>query len=210
MDADFWHAKWHSNQIGFYQTAGNPLLQKHLAALGLTKGARIFLPLCGKTGDIAWLLSQGFQVAGAELSPLAIDQLFEDLGLTPTRTAYGDLTKVSATGLDIFVGDIFDLTLPMLAEVDAVYDRAAYVALPEDIRPKYAQHMQGITAKAPQLLITFDYDPSTVSGPPHAITATELQATYGANYTIKTLEVTHPKGGIKGVIPATETISLLT
>ena len=130
MDSDFWHKKWEDNQIGFHRSSVNPLLVRFLSVLGLVPGARVFLPLCGKTRDIAWLRDQGFRVAGAELSRLAIEQLFDELGETPEITEHGALTRFSGEGIDIFVGDIFELSAPVLGPVDAIYDRAALVALP--------------------------------------------------------------------------------
>ena len=75
MDESFWFQRWESNNIGFHQSEANPLLVNAFTELALAKGRRVFLPLCGKTLDIAWLLSKGYRVAGAELSELAIDQL---------------------------------------------------------------------------------------------------------------------------------------
>jgi hypothetical protein len=42
MDANFWHQKWQTNDIGFHQPEGNPLLVAHFNALGLAPGSRIF------------------------------------------------------------------------------------------------------------------------------------------------------------------------
>ena len=68
MDTDFWLQRWQENNIAFHRSEANPLLVTHFKALGLAKGSRVFVPLCGKTKDIAWLLSQGYSVEGAELS----------------------------------------------------------------------------------------------------------------------------------------------
>ena len=71
MEHSFWHSKWQKNEIGFHEPEGNALLVKHAHVL-LSGGEqsshpiRIFVPLCGKTRDIAWLLSQGVEVVGAE------------------------------------------------------------------------------------------------------------------------------------------------
>ena len=53
MEASYWQQRWEINQIGFHGDEVNPLLVSHIGALGLDKGARLFLPLCGKTLDIA-------------------------------------------------------------------------------------------------------------------------------------------------------------
>ena len=37
---------------------------------------RIFLPMCGKAGDLMWLYRQGHTVVGAEGVPFVVDQFF--------------------------------------------------------------------------------------------------------------------------------------
>ncbi|MEP9352635.1 thiopurine S-methyltransferase [Xanthobacter sp. KR7-65] len=204
MEPDFWRARWENNQIGFHEGKPNALLQRHLGALALAPGARIFLPLCGKTRDIAFLLAQGFRVAGAELSRLAVEQLFAELEVAPVVSVHGPLERFSAPGVDIFVGDIFALGGDLLGPVDAVYDRAALVALPAPLRARYAPHLVEITAGAPQLLITFEYDQSLVEGPPFSIPPAETRALYGADYLVALLESAVVAGGLRGKCEATE------
>ncbi len=206
MDASFWHTKWNTNNIGFHNSKANPGLVHHVDALGVKTGSRFFLPLCGKTLDIAWLLGQGYAVAGAELSPLAIEQLFEELGVEPTITDAGPLKHYQAPQIDMFVGDIFDITADMLGPIDAIYDRAALVALPEDMRYRYSAHLQSITQNAPQLLLTFVYDQDVMPGPPFSISQGEIQCHYTEQYRVQHLERKPVKGGLKGICPADEDI----
>lgn len=210
MEASFWHEKWESNQIGFHASEANPLLVKHIKQLDLNKNDRIFIPLCGKTLDIAWLLSQGYQVAGAELSQIAIEQLFDELGLTPEISQAGSLSHYKAENIDIFVGDIFDLGPDKLGNIDAVFDRAALVALPLETRKKYTAHLTTITNNAPQLLICFEYDQSVMNGPPFSIVSTEVEQHYAANYSLTSLDRPILKGGLKGRTEAVEAVWLLS
>src|SRR4051812_13806211 len=103
MHPEFWHQRWAANQIGFHEPAANPALLQHFSKLNLRKGSRVFLPLCGKTLDIAWLLSQSYQVVGAELSKLAIDQLFKALNIEPVIIREGKLEHYQSHHIDIFV-----------------------------------------------------------------------------------------------------------
>lgn len=209
MDAQFWHDRWASHEIGFHKSEANPLLVKYLDELSLAKGSRIFLPLCGKTLDIGWLLSRGYHVAGAELSAVAIDQLFAELGVTPTITKVGALAHYHAPQLDLFVGDIFNVTPELLGPVDAVYDRAALVALPRDMRARYVAHLMALTARAPQLLISFEYDQQAMDGPPFSVTTAEIQQHYSERYDISVLTSLDVPGGLKGRCPATERVYVL-
>lgn len=208
MQADFWHERWSTNQIGFHESAVNPLLVNHFAALGVAKGGRVLLPLCGKTLDIDWLLSSGYRVAGAELSKLAVTSLFERLKLVPAIEDAGEGSRWSAPGIDVFVGDIFALSATVLGGIDAVYDRAALIALPPGMRERYAAHMEVLSGGAPQLLITLDYDQSRMAGPPFAVGDGEVRRLYGhrAPSLVSSHEVA---GGLKGICPATESAWLL-
>lgn len=209
MDRDFWLGKWARGELGFHQAQGNPLLKAHLGQLNLNDGDRVFLPLCGKTGDIPWLLSQGYAVVGCELSEQAVKDLFRELGVDYTRKDEGALTRYHAPHIDLLVGDFFDLTAPVLGKVDAVYDRAALVALAKHQRPGYASHMAAITRKAPLLLICFEYDPSHMDGPPFAIHEPEIEALYGTEYHRTLVERVPMAGGLKGRVTADETVWLL-
>lgn len=208
MKAEFWHERWANNQIGFHESQVNPLLVAHFAALDLPKGARVFVPLCGKTLDIDWLLAQGYRVAGAEISPLAISQLFGRLGVTPTIACDSGTERRSAPRMDFFVGDFFSLSAAMLGQVDAVYDRAALIALPPEMRRRYAEHLARITNGALQLLVTLEYDQQQMNGPPFSVPAEEVRGLYRLREP-KLLTTHAVAGGIKGRCPGTENVWLL-
>jgi len=209
MDARFWHQRWEKNEIAFHASEANPLLLKYFKALSLAKGRRVFLPLCGKTLDISWLLSNGYRVAGAELSQIAIEQLFKELGVEPKVTELGESYHYSEKNIDIFVGDIFDLSSERLGPVDAVYDRAALVALPEDMRPRYTAHLTKIADHARQLLICYAYDQSAMDGPPFSVNNEEVKKHYRDHYDLTLLASTDVPGGLKGKCAAKENVWLL-
>lgn len=209
MEPDFWHERWARNQIGFHEAEGNALMAKHFGALGLKAGARVFVPLCGKTRDIGRLRAQGFRVAGAELSETAVRQLFAEMEVVPSVAPTGPVTRFNAPGIDIFVGDIFDLTPDVLGPVEAVYDRAALVALPAPMRDRYTKHLTALTRAAPQLLLTFEYDQSRMNGPPFSVTAAEVERQYAAGYAIQELARVDLPNGMRGEIPAAESVWLL-
>lgn len=209
MDPSFWHQRWAKNEIGFHEPKANPLLVTHFKELSLPKGRRVFVPLCGKTLDIAWLLSQGYRVAGAELSEVAITQLFAELGVEPQISASGTLTHHRGPDLDIFVGNIFDLSGSVLGAVDAVYDRAALVALPEHLRARYTAHLYEITNRAPQVLISYVYDQRVMDGPPFSVSDEEVAQHYGRRFDVRLVASTDVPGGLKGKCSAQENVWLL-
>lgn len=210
MDIDFWLQKWEMKQIGFHQSQANPLLIKWFKGLSVEQGSRVFVPLCGKTPDIAWLLSNGYRVAGAELSEIAVEELFLELGVKPEVTEAGSFKHYVGKDIDIFVGDIFDLTASVLGQVDAIYDRAALVALPEEMRRQYSSHLMQITNRVPQLVICFEYDQALLAGPPFSIDTIEINKLYSDVYHLRSLESVDVTGGLKKKCPAKEIAWLLS
>ena len=206
MEPSFWHQRWERNDIAFHQSETNPLLVKYFKELSLQKGSRVLLPLCGKTLDIPWLLSKGYRVAGAELSKIAIEQLFAELGVEPKISGVDKAQHYSAKNIDIFVGDIFHLSGKKLGPVDAIYDRAALVALPQEMRNRYTAHLTKITEKAPQLLICYEYDQNVMEGPPFSISNEEVNQHYGDSYDLTLMVSANVPGGLKGKCAAKENV----
>lgn len=209
MDTNFWHQRWEKNEIAFHESEVNPYLLRYFKDLSLVKGSRVFLPLCGKTLAISWLLSNGYHVAGAELSELAVKQLFVELKVEPEISKLDQVKCYSAKNIDIFAGDIFHLLGDALGPVDAIYDRAGLVALPEEMRKRYAVHLRKITGQAPQLLICYEYDQSLMEGPPFSISNEEIDQHYSHSYKVTLLESAEVSGGLKGKFAAKENIWLL-
>lgn len=209
MEHNFWIERWQSNEIGFHQNQANALLVKYIDKLELAQDSRIFIPLCGKTLDIAWLLAQGYRVVGCELVEMAVEQLFAELGVEPRITQLEKLKLYQAENLDIFVGDIFDMSAEMVGSIDAIYDRAALIALPQSMREDYSRHLMTISQQAPQLLITLSYDQTLLPGPPFSLSHEEVRSHYQQHYDVKNLEATFLPTGLKGQHPCEESVWLL-
>lgn len=206
MHAEFWHQRWQYQQIGFHLDHVNPHLLNYVGCLELATNSHVFLPLCGKTLDIAWLLAQGYQVSGIELSEIAVEALFDGLGLTPTIQSTGCLRLYQSGDLRIWQGDFFALTAAQLGTVNAVYDRAALIALPDAMRADYARHLRQLTHPASQLLVTMHYDTTLHQGPPFCVSAEEVQQHYAAYYAVARLAEVQIAGGLKGRLPAHEQV----
>ncbi len=170
MEPSFWHDKWASQQIGFHLGEVNPLLSKYWPTLELTKEHQVFVPLCGKSVDLCYLAEQGHEVIGCELNQSAVEQFFSDNQLDVTVTEVGEHQCYQTEQVTLYQGDIFSLSAAPFENVSAFYDRAALIALPEEMRRQYAQQLANlIPTKSVGLLITIDYPQQTLSGPPFAV-----------------------------------------
>ncbi len=175
MDAEFWKQRWQAGQIGFHRTQVMPLLETHWPALGLAAGSRVLVPLAGKSLDMHWLAAQGHQVLGVELSPLAVQQFFDEAGLQPVRhhSRYGE--HFVAGPVEVILGDALGLDTALLADVAGVYDRAALIALPPALRQRYLRTLYAaLPGRCQGLLITLEYPQAEKAGPPFSVEAAEV------------------------------------
>lgn len=187
MEADFWHERWENNLTGFHLDEVNPYLKEYWANLNLKAGARVFVPLCGKTLDLIWLADQGYEVIGIELSPLAVEAFFTENNLSAQHTQIAGLDCWQSENISFFCGDFFNLTPEILGQIDAVYDRASLIALPPTMRPEYIEKLSELVQAAPNLLVTLEYDQSKMGGPPFSVSEDEIKSLYQARYRVKPL-----------------------
>ncbi len=199
MNSEFWQQRWQKGRIGFNQSTVNPLLMNYFTDLKLSVGSCIFAPLCGKSIDMLWLAEQGYHVVGAELVESAVQEFFSEQHITPIiyehannpaiKCYVGRLSdQVSSYSISLWVGDIFALSADDIGQIDAVYDRAALIAMPADMRPKYSEQVINLSGNAPQLLLTLNYDQSEWAGPPFSISSEQIQQYYSDRYQITELE----------------------
>lgn len=189
MQPGFWHERWQDNRIGFHGDAPLPLLKKHWPALGLPAGSRVFVPLCGKSLDMAWLAEAGHRVLGIELSPLAVEQFFDERRLRPHIVEGPAGVHYTAGAYELVVGDAFAIPQALLADCAGVYDRAALVALPPDMRATYADTAwRRLPASCRGLLVTLEYPQSERAGPPFSVDETEVRARFAGAWSVEQVE----------------------
>ncbi len=189
MHPDFWLQRWSENRIGFHQDAPTPLLVEHWPGMGVPPGARVFVPLAGKSLDMVWLAAQGYRVLGVELSQRAVEAFFDEHGLRPGRrpSRYG--VHYTAGAIELVQGDAFDLDADALADCEGLFDRAALIALPPDLRRRYVRELHArLPVGCRGLLVTLEYPPHEKAGPPFPVPEDEVRALYGRDWTVDALE----------------------
>ena len=173
MEPRFWHDRWQRADIGFHQKRVNANLESHWASLGCPPRSQVFVPLCGKSGDMRWLREQGHRVLGVELVESAVADFFKKQELNPLRRSAGRLECWQAVGYELYVGDRFDLEPE---------------ALPPPMRTRYARQLAAILpADFRMLLLTMDYPPGETTGPPFAVTEPEVRELFSASFSVTLL-----------------------
>ncbi|MCA9176179.1 MAG: hypothetical protein KDB14_16950 [Planctomycetales bacterium] len=190
MEPSFWHARWESNQIGFHNSTTHPLLELYWSRLAADNEARVLVPLCGKSLDMHWLAARGHRVLGVELSHVAAAAYFAEAGVeteVSEVSACSDAFELYRGGqVAIAAGDWFRFGPPLMSfawealgadphGVDIVYDRAALVALPPELRRRHVEQLRKVGGAAPILLVTVEYDPALRGGPPFSVMEEEVR-----------------------------------
>ncbi|MDN3448330.1 thiopurine S-methyltransferase [Psychrobacter sp. APC 3281] len=228
MNPEFWQKRWQEGRIGFNQSAVNPLLTEYIDHLDLAAGSRVFVPLCGKSIDMVWLATQGYDVVGVELVETAVQAFFAEQNIEPTVYQQADNSTMkyyqgqwSGQTITLWVADIFALTAKDIGSIDAVYDKAALIALPADMRVRYSEQVRKLSSDTnkvdganneitPQLLLTLNYDQRKKNGPPFSINADQLEQYYSDHYQISELACEPSSIGSAPDITVTEQVWLLS
>lgn len=186
-DFELWHSKWAANNIGFHLEDVNPLLIKFWNKVNPSKEDDVFVPLCGKSEDLIWLAQRHNRVQGVELSQIAVRAFFAEHLYTPTVTAINSQFELyQFDELNIYVGDYF--TAP-IKPVDLIYDRAAFIAIPQELRAPYVDKLkQTLKPGGRILLVTLDYVQSEMTGPPFSVSSDDILDYFGDNFKLTLLE----------------------
>lgn len=185
MESSYWKQKWEMGEIGFHLDRPHPQLVRHFSDV---EPGRVMVPLCGKSNDLVWLRQQGHQVVGVELSRLACESFFAEHGIAHTVRTDGGFTVFEADGITIWCGDFFATPDAAWVGCTAVYDRAALIALPEEMRSRYAAEVirrWAVVRGAPMLLITVEYPAPEPIGPPFSVEQSEVTRLYGQEFEIR-------------------------
>jgi thiopurine S-methyltransferase len=190
MGPEFWLERWRTRQVGFDQSTPHSALERWWPTLGVPPGARVYVPLCGKSIDMLWLAARGHRVVGSELSPLAVEEFFGELpGANVDVDSHGPFRRHRHGQFEILQGDALALTPALLGPVGAAYDRAALVALPPAMRQRY---VAGLAALLPvgshTLLISFEYLQAIKAGPPFSVEYEEISRLYSPHFVLAELE----------------------
>lgn len=184
MNPEFWINKWKDGDIKFHQSKYHPQLEKFGDRFSI---GTILVPLCGKSLDMLYLSSMGQKVIGVELSIIACRDFFTQNGLKYTEKTFQGFTVFETEEIVIWCGDFFKLPQLVWEEVTGIYDRAALVALPDDIRQKYAEEFSKRTKQQLEiLLISFEYSQATLQGPPFSVPEEEVGHLY-ENFSLQKL-----------------------
>ena len=184
----FWQHRWATEQIGWHREVHNDMMVEHWPAIGAPEGCEVLVPLCGKSLDMHWLAERGHAVVGIELVEQGVKAFFAEAGLSPDRKEQGDHVRYSRGPFTLLQGDALGLA-PGTVQAEAWYDRAAMIALPDEMRTAYVEQLRQQTKPgAVGLLITFTYPQEEMDGPPFALLDEDVQRYFAEGFELERLE----------------------
>ena len=188
MEGHAWRKRWADNQIGWHQEKFNPRLVEFWERVAGARKGLVLVPLCGKTLDMIWLAEQGHQVVGVELSEIAIESFFRENNMEAKWEQEHGFRLMRSGAITIYCCDFFETDTKWLGDIDFIYDRAAHIALPPEVRRRYGAHVgKLISATTGGLLLTIDYDQAKHDGPPFSVPPTEIEQNFGHHFELEML-----------------------
>ena len=189
-----WLDRWKKGTTGWHRSDINPQLIENINQLTKAKPQKIFVPLCGASLDMKYLIDQGFHVVGVELSPLAIDRFFKENQIEHKVSKVEDFDLYEGKNIDIYCGDFFKLKKNYLNGAICVYDRAALIALNPDLQKKYVGHLKEILPNSAKiLLLTMFYPQIEMEGPPYSVGDDKVEVLFSEFKEIKKISSVNEK-----------------
>jgi len=195
--------------LGWHKEDINPYLLKHINTILLSSNAgnaypipkhNVFVPLCGKSIDLAYLATHtGIRnVVGIDIVRNAavefadehteftiqevVDKQCKEEDDTNNKKIGKDMQTFKGNKLTILIGDLFQM--PTNDRYDIIYDRASIVAIKPSLRQDYVKLMGTLLQPGGSiLLITLDRrkttsDEAKNDGPPFSINEEEIRQLY--------------------------------
>jgi thiopurine S-methyltransferase len=210
-----WDDRWKTGRIAFHKTDVHTSLRTYCDDYLLDGiiggGARILIPLCGKTIDMVYLTQKRpvSEVIGIDGIPKAIEEFIQehpDLNIvvpetqdqvttmTTTTTDITSIKKYKGDKISLYVGDFFTTSLQDIGNepVDAIWDRGSLVAIEPSLREQYVQQIkQFIKKPSGKYLIATVVRSKTNVGPPYSIDNTEIQRLFGTQEWVDSIQLLH-------------------
>ncbi|XP_041356889.1 probable thiopurine S-methyltransferase [Gigantopelta aegis] len=194
MSVDDWKKRWDKEQTEFHLPKVHPMLEKHLGALvqGRSK-LRFFIPLCGKSVDMRWLLEQGHGVVGCEGVDKGCQEFLQENKMkytaSPMKSCEGTVYRSQCSPLTLYRCDVFDLRREDVGQFDCIWDRGSFVAIPVSKRKRYADIIVSLMKPdCRYLLDCFLLNNEQFAGPPFSCTENDINTFYGSYCAVKKLD----------------------
>ncbi len=168
MDIEYWNSRWHENRIGFDLGGMHPLLIRYWKEV-MGQPKKILVPMCGKAQCMVFFKNLGVETHAVEINQHAIESFFAETGLQAQIQKNNAEQVYRCQNLFVHCTDFFTYA----NDFDAVYDRAALIALPKHMRDDYlAKIAELLRDNGEVFLIALEHN--SEKSPPFSLTAEDV------------------------------------
>uniref|UniRef100_A0A7S1D8X3 thiopurine S-methyltransferase n=2 Tax=Cyclophora tenuis TaxID=216820 RepID=A0A7S1D8X3_CYCTE len=203
-----WKSRWNDNAIGWHIPDVHESLLKHGHQIipqftskeeTCSNPVRVFVPLCGKTVDMAFLARHKSvsEVVGIDGIKKALEEFSSenpDLGLAEKESSDA-YERLVGKNILLLKGDFFELNEASVGGLfDSVWDRASIVAIDPSLREDYVRVTKGLVKPGGTLLVsTFERRTGTEQGikggPPFSVPESEVRRLYESQDWVESVEL---------------------
>jgi len=137
-----WKKRWEENQLRWHKSEVNPYLVNYLENFPSPAPMKCFVPLCGKTKDISYLLSLGHQVFAVEGVQKAIETLNTENSFNLQFDKGTSIYSNDSKSLQIYLGNLFSCPIENWGPFDFIWDRGSITAVDYSLHERYSSLMQ--------------------------------------------------------------------
>lgn len=210
--------QWREKRIGFHLTEVNPTIVKYAERFLLPSSsrdgpsetcsnARVLVPLCGKTVDMAYLATatSASEVVGVEGIRLALEEFAEEhpaLRVVVEAAGTAAMTADDAGGaferfegerITLLRGDYFELNAQEAGgKFGLIYDRASLVAIEPGLRTAYVDVQGELLEPGGRILLVVlerrGPEEAMKEGPPYSVPESAVRALYEGKDWVQSVE----------------------
>lgn len=190
-------------------TQASQMLKKHIGTLCPSKeNMRVFVPLCGKSPDMKWLLEDvGCEIIGLECSEHAITGFFEENEIEYEVTVAPGfpnfhLFKGKNSKIRVFQGDYFQFSAEAAGGTfDAIWDSASLNTIDLSLRKPYVEVIKSLMTKDTKYMLSAMYfgDLRTWKDNPFDITDDSMQEMFGEHFGWRKLDEDKSEWGLERI-----------
>lgn len=169
--------------------AGSTIIPNYSDDETCSDPVRVFVPLCGKTVDMAFLAKHGSvrDVVGIDGIRKALEEYAEeqpDLEIKAVEESTDSFERLVGKKTTLLKGDFFGLDADATGGMfDSIWDRASIVAISPSLREEYVQVMKKLLKPGGTiLLLTLERrtgsEEAVKAGPPFSISEQEIRRLY--------------------------------
>lgn len=188
MEISYWQSRWENNKTGWHMDTVYPKLPKVWPQLSVKSDATILVPLCGKSLDIQWFIDRSYNVIGVDASPQALQAIINRTSESFTKSTTHGFSVYRSDSLELWEGNVLKLPRKKISSPDLIYDKAAIIALPTEMRSRYAEKLRSLCTRNTRIMIqTFEYVQNEMNGPPFSVEESELKRLFGDQFSLRLL-----------------------